>query len=452
MKVASVIAKILRRLLYAVLVLAGVNLLTFILFFFITTPDRMARTRLGPEATVEQIADWKKDRSYHLPYFFHDGWQEEDVKEVRGDGWIGLCGLPRGGAAFLIERPPNASPLSILVASDPPGALTLGTQGGPVPPSPSAEVPPQGFTLVGAITTSAGARTERTEHAVTAPGGARLAIRLVQPPPSGVVLRLLRHRPLGLSERLTQTVFYQRSLRFFWLDFGRSDGGAPIVRTILARIPPSLAITVPMFLLGLLCELTIALLLVGFRGTWWDLAGRAVCVGLMSLSAMFYVVVGQWLISVTLRWTPVSGFLGGASALRFVLLPVAIGTVLGLGAGVRWYRAILIEELGKDYVRTARASGLPEHLVLVDHVLRNALVPIVTTLAAALPFLFTGSLVLESFFAIPGMGTFLLEALRQQDFATVQAMVFLGSALYTASLFLTDLGYLLVDPRVRVGS
>lgn len=446
------ITKILRRLLYALLVLAGVNLITFILFFFITTPDRMARTRLGPEATVEQIADWKKDRSYHLPYFFHDGWQEEDVKEVRGEGWIELCGLPRGGSALLIERAAATPPIQVLIASDPPGALSLGTKGGPVPPLPSSAAPPPGFTLLGAITTAAGSQTERTEHAVIAAGGARLAIRIAHSPPSGIVVRLLRHRPLGLSERLTQTVFYQRSLRFFWLDFGRSDGGAPIVRTILARIPPSLAITVPMFVLGLLCELSIAMLLICFRGAWWDLAGRAACVGLMSLSAMFYVIVGQWLFSVTLRWAPVSGFLGGSGAFRFVILPVAIGTVLGLGAGVRWYRALLIEELGKEYVRTARASGLPEHLVLLDHVLRNALVPIVTTLAAALPFLFTGSLVLESFFAIPGMGTFLLEALRQQDFATVQAMVFLGSALYTAGLLLTDLGYLLVDPRVRVGS
>lgn len=321
-----------RRLLHALLVLVGVNVVTFALFFLVSSPDQMARTRLGPEASTAQIEAWKRERSYHLPYFY------------------------------------NRAPA------------------------------------------------------------------------------------LGPVERVSQTVFFQRSIRYFWLDFGRADDGSPITQSLLARVPPSLAITLPVLVLGLWAEISAGMILAYFRGTAWDLRGGVGCVLLMSTSAMFHVIAGQWLFSHVLRWVPISGFEGGPGAARFVVLPIVIGTALGFGPGARWYRALFLDEMGKSYVRTARANGLPERRVLFRHVLANALVPIVTTVAGAIPFLFTGSLVLESFFAIPGMGMFLLEALRRQDFAAVQAMVFLGSTLQVAALALTDLAYARVDPRMRPGA
>jgi peptide/nickel transport system permease protein len=135
--------------------------------------------------------------------------------------------------------------------------------------------------------------------------------------------------------------------------------------------------------------------------------------------------------------------------LKFVVLPIVIGIIGGVGQGVRWYRTIFLEEIGKDYVRTARAKGLPESIVLFRHTLKNAMIPILTGIVVSIPFLFIGSLVLESFFAIPGMGSFMLEAIQRQDFAIVQAMVFLGAFMYVVGLILTDISYTLVDPRIK---
>ncbi len=129
---------------------------------------------------------------------------------------------------------------------------------------------------------------------------------------------------------------------------------------------------------------------------------------------------------------------------------MVIGIVAGIGAGTRWYRTIFLEEIGRDYVRTARAKGLSEIRVLFKHVLKNAMVPILTGAVVVIPLLFLGSLLTESFFGIPGLGSYTIDAIRQQDFAIVRAMVFLGSVLYILGLLMTDLSYTLVDPRIRL--
>ena len=131
-------------------------------------------------------------------------------------------------------------------------------------------------------------------------------------------------------------------------------------------------------------------------------------------------------------------------------LPVIIGVIGGIGAGTRWYRTLFLEEINKDYIRTARAKGLPEVRLLFRHVLQNALVPILTGVVVVIPTLFMGSLIMESFFGIPGLGSYTIEAIQNQDFAIVRAMVFLGSVLYILGLLLTDISYTLVDPRIRL--
>lgn len=207
----------------------------------------------------------------------------------------------------------------------------------------------------------------------------------------------------------------------------------------------------PSLLAGLLADISVALLLVFFRSTYLEFWGVAACVALMSVSTLFYIIGGQYLVGKLLQLTPVSGYGTGLEALRFVVLPVAIGTVAGIGSGARWYRTLFLEEVEKDYVRTARARGLSEPQVLFGHVLKNAMIPILTGVVVVLPLLFTGSLLTESFFAIPGLGSYTIDAIAQQDFAIVRAMVFLGSVLYILGLLLTDISYTLVDPRVRLG-
>jgi peptide/nickel transport system permease protein len=135
---------------------------------------------------------------------------------------------------------------------------------------------------------------------------------------------------------------------------------------------------------------------------------------------------------------------------KFLVLPVVIGVISGAGASTRWYRTIFLEEMGKDYVRTARAKGLPESIILFRHVLRNAMIPILTGAVVVIPLLFLGSLIAESFFGIPGLGSYTIDAINSQDFAVVRAMVFLGSFLYIIGLILTDISYTLVDPRISL--
>jgi peptide/nickel transport system permease protein len=250
--------------------------------------------------------------------------------------------------------------------------------------------------------------------------------------------------------KLTDTIFFEKSLRLFAFDFGRSDDDRDIGRDIRERMWPSLAIAIPVLLVGLLIEITFAMVMVFFRGTYLDLSGVVLCVTLMSVSAMFYIIGGQFLLGKLLRLVPISGYDSGLDAIRFLVLPVIIGVVSGIGAGTRLYRSFFLEESGKDFVRTARAKGLGEARVLFRHVLRNALVPIVTGVVVVLPLLFMGSLLLESFFAIPGLGSYTIDAINRQDFAIVRAMVFLGSVLYIIGLILVDITYTVVDPRVRL--
>ncbi|TND01319.1 MAG: peptide/nickel transport system permease protein [Rhodocyclaceae bacterium] len=233
------------------------------------------------------------------------------------------------------------------------------------------------------------------------------------------------------SATLTDTIFFSKSVRMFAGDFGRADDGRDIAREIGQRMGPSLAIAVPTFVLGLFVAISFALLLVFFSG-------------------LFYIIGGQWLVSKVWHLVPISGYSGGLDAAKFLILPVIIGVVGGIGSSTRWYRTIFLEEITRDYVRTARAKGLPERVVLFRHVLRNALIPILTGVVVVIPTLFMGSLLTESFFGVPGLGSYTIDAINAQDFAVVRSMVFIGSVLYIVGLLLTDLSYTLADPRVRL--
>lgn len=251
-------------------------------------------------------------------------------------------------------------------------------------------------------------------------------------------------------EQLTDTIFFQKSVRLFAGHFGRSDAGRDIGYDIQQRMWPSLALALPVLVVGLLINISFALLISFFRGSYLDLGAVIFCVILMSISSLFYIMFGQFMIGKLFKLVPISGYEGGWDALRFLMLPVLIGIVSGIGGSTRWYRTLFLEEINKDYVRTARAKGASELRVLFHHVLRNAMIPILTGIVAILPLLFMGSLIMESFFGIPGLGSYTIDAIRSQDFAIVRAMVFLGSVLYIFGLLLTDISYTLADPRVRL--
>lgn len=320
---------IVRRIGYGLLILIGVNIFTFILFFAVNTPDDMARMNIGGKrVTQDAIEKWKVERGYNKPLL----WNEQKT---------------------------------------------------------------------------------------------------------GV-------------QKLTGTIFFERSVPLFTFQFGASDSGRDIGYELKKRVGPSVALAIPTFILGIFVVIVFSLLLVFFRNTYLELWGVALAVFLLSISGLFYIIAGQFFFSKLLKIVPISGFSAGWDLFVFLALPIVIGIVSRLGGEALFYRTMFLEEIGKDYVRTARSKGLTETVVLFRHVLHNALLPILTSTVAVLPLLFLGALIMESFFGIPGLGSYTIDAINAQDFAVVRSMVFVGSVLYILGLILTDISYTVADPRIRL--
>jgi peptide/nickel transport system permease protein len=245
--------------------------------------------------------------------------------------------------------------------------------------------------------------------------------------------------------------FKKHIRELFGFQFGNSDAtGEPIWDKLKAGAGPSLLIGSTLFFAGLLTSITLSLYVAYYRGTYLDYWATFLCVLLMSINIIVYIVAGQWFLSKLLRLAPLAGYESGPAALKFILIPAIIGVLAGIGGSVRFYRTVILEEVNQDYVRTARAKGVGESRVLFRHVLKNASIPILTSTVTAIPSLVLGSLLIESFFNIPGLGSLTVDAIQSQDFAVVRAMVFLGTVLYIIGLVLTDISYALFDPRVRL--
>jgi peptide/nickel transport system permease protein len=440
-----VTAYIVRRILYAIPVLIGVNVIVFALFFFVNTPDGMATRHLGEKrVTPEQIDKFKREHNLDLPYFYNSGWTRLGSVLARGPKNARKFRVPgEGKYVLLIEAPQNVKE-----------AMKSGTRSVSVKCSESGRLSlPEEFTPEGVVKLEPGTEPKSFRFTL-APGDVRepeitIGFDLAAPG--------LRHRvaldykgPIGFFERFTRTLFYQHSFRMLFFKYGKSMQGRPIGGDILKRMVPSLTITLPAFVMGLVLTIFFAMILAFLRGTYVDYWGVVMCVAMMSVSALFYILGGQFLIGKVLRLVPISGYDYGLASWKFVVLPVVVAVVGGVGGGVRFYRTVFLEEINKDYVRTARAKGLPERTVLFVHVLKNAMIPILTSVVVRLPFLITGSLLLETFFAIPGLGSYTLDAIRGLDFIVVQAMVSLGAFLYVIALLANDISYTLVDPRVRL--
>lgn len=253
-------------------------------------------------------------------------------------------------------------------------------------------------------------------------------------------------------EAPADTMLVDHFRRMLTFDFGNSDADdTPISQRLREGIGPSLSLSLPLFVLGLVLGIGLSLLVAFFRETAIDRTGVVLCVLAMSVSTVLYIIGGQYVLGKLLRWFPISGFDPSPDViLRFLALPVVVGLLAGVGGDVRFYRTVFVEETGRDYVRTARAKGAGEGRVMVRHVLRNAMIPILTQVVIAIPMLFTGGILLESFFGIPGLGSITVDAINANDFATLRTMVYIGSLLFIAFQILTDLSYTWADPRVRL--
>jgi peptide/nickel transport system permease protein len=249
--------------------------------------------------------------------------------------------------------------------------------------------------------------------------------------------------------KITDTVFFNHTLELLQGNLGKSLNGGSINQQIKERGGASLAIAFPSFILGTIIYILMALILVYFRHTHLNQIGLITTICFLSVSTLFYIIFAQYYFAFLWKWFPISGYLGGFNAIYFVMLPIIVHIFSGIGSGTRWCRTLLMEEIEQAYVVTAKAMGLKESVILIFYVLRNALLPLSTAIIVMLPSLFLGSMLFESFFAIPGLGNYLITALNQQDFIAVRAMVFIGSLAYLIGLLITDIFYLYIDPRVR---
>jgi len=251
---------------------------------------------------------------------------------------------------------------------------------------------------------------------------------------------------------LFDSLYFRSMGRFATFDLGTSFAtNEPVIDLIKRGAIPSLCITLPAFVVGLFLSLSASLLLVFVRDSLIDRWGTVFCVAGMSIPITVYVIFGQWIAANLFNWFPAFGFnMEGFSTVRFIALPVVIMVVSGLGVDVRMYRAIFLEEVRSEYIRTAQAKGASHTRVLLVHMLKNGMISIITLVVAALPFLIMGTLVLESFFGIPGLGNLMQNAIQTSDFGVIQADVYLGSLLYLFGLLITDICYAAVDPRIRL--
>lgn len=230
-------------------------------------------------------------------------------------------------------------------------------------------------------------------------------------------------------------------------DFGRARDRELVIDKIKRGIGPSLALTVPIFFGVVIISVGLSLVVAFLRGTVWDVLAVIICVAAMSVPYLSFILFGQYFLAYKWGFFPVF-FSPDLSMPRNVALPVLIGIAAGLGGNLRFYRTVMLDEMQNDYVRTAFAKGLTPTRVLFKHVLKNAMIPIITRVVLAIPFLFLGSLLLERFFGIPGIGYLMVEAIGARDYFVIGAMTYVSAILVVVFNLITDICYVLVDPRV----
>jgi peptide/nickel transport system permease protein len=235
-------------------------------------------------------------------------------------------------------------------------------------------------------------------------------------------------------------------------DYGRSyDTGQKLSEMFAAGAPVSLLLTIPPFLIGLIVNVSLGLLIAYYRGSWLDRIATGLFVMAMSISYLVYIIGLQYFLSFKWGWFPINGYSEGAEAIRYVALPWIIIVLVSMGPDVRLFRTIFLDETQADYVRTARAKGVGELRLLFGHVLKNAMIPIVTYTAMAVPFLILGAFLMERYFSLPGIGDLMITVINNGDFPVLKGLTMLIAIAYSGVVLLTDLVYAWVDPRVSLG-
>lgn len=257
---------------------------------------------------------------------------------------------------------------------------------------------------------------------------------------------------LGLNKPIWEQlrIYLGQIITFDW---GKSWAtGESVANLFKTRMPATLTVTLPILFLEVVLAIPFAMAVAYRRGSLTDRAVMTVATVALSVSLLVYVILAQYFFAFRLGWFPVQGWSDSfwTNLTTYAPLPILIVVAVALAPQIRLYRSFFLDEIGHDYVRTARAKGLSEPRVLTAHVLRNALIPIVTSAGGYLPYVFLGSLVFESFFGLPGLGAYVIDAIGNQDFAVVRTMVFLGSLLYVLSYIVIDIAYTWIDPRVRL--
>ena len=237
----------------------------------------------------------------------------------------------------------------------------------------------------------------------------------------------------------------------FTFDFGRSwSTNEEVSRILLTRVGPTLTIMVPVLIIETVLAVTFAIMVAYVRGTLTDRSIMVSCTVAMSISFLVYIIFFQWLFGFILGWFPVQGWSESfwRNLTTYAPLPIMLAVAVGLAPQLRLYRSFFLDEINQDYVRTARAKGVPEKTVMMKHVLRNAMIPILTNIGIYLPSVFVGSFLLEVFFSIPGLGREIITAVNRSDFPVIKAVTVYLAVLTMIINLLVDVMYKYVDPRV----
>ncbi len=257
---------------------------------------------------------------------------------------------------------------------------------------------------------------------------------------------------LGLDKSIPeQYINYLHQIATF--DYGRSWSTKQEVSTMLSEgVTPTLSMTIPPFLASIVFCIGLALFAVYLRGTIFDKGIVVTCLGLMSISSLVYILALQYFFAYHLGAFPISGWDPSFSGRwQYLVLPWIILFVLTLGPNILVYRSVITDEAFQDYVRTARAKGVASSRVYMKHILKNAMIPIITIIVIDMPFLITGSVLIENFFGIPGLGGMVVKALNESDFPTIKALTVVTSIAYMFFNLLSDVLYSVVDPRIKLG-
>ncbi|VGO22937.1 ABC transporter permease [Pontiella sulfatireligans] len=419
---------ILKRILQMLPTVVGVILLTFVLFNVVG--GDLAAIAMGKKVSLQSMESFDEQRGLNKPLFFGTraksrAYEDQDFSEGAGRWRTWSNAVYSAESAAVMLQPKSAfSPIAFKLNPDNDFEWTISFRGA--------------GTLAGRELASKDWKTEKIRFQGMEDGGFSTEKDTLE-------IRRLKLRRVVKNPFDSQLLYYVKQLMRG--DLGTSESlHQPVSKLLADGILPSLSLTIPIFFIGVVVSISLSLVCAFFRDTFIDRFLVMFSVALMSINYLVYIVAGQYILAYKHGMFPVWGY----ESARYLALPVLIGVVSGLGSNIRFYRTVMLDEMYKDYVRTAFAKGVSKPRVLFVHVLKNAMIPIITNVVIAIPFLYTGSLLLESFFGIPGLGYLGINAILSSDIDVVRALVLIGALLFVVSNLLTDICYAVADPRVKL--